>query len=61
MNRPAAKRDVLWVHGVLTDTELEHAHAIIHEPKTLMRAHLMPPMRFVKLAGSSSIRPKDKI
>ena len=37
----------------LTGTELEHAHAIVHELTALIRERLAPPMRFVKLEGDA--------
>lgn len=41
--------DISGYTAFLTGTELEHAHAIIHELTTLIRERLAPPMRFVKL------------
>jgi hypothetical protein len=45
--------DISGYTAFLTGTELEHAHAIIHELTTLIREALAPPMRFVKLEGDA--------
>lgn len=45
--------DIAGYTAFLTGTELEHAHAIIHELTTLIRERLAPPMRFVKLEGDA--------
>ena len=45
--------DISGYTAFLTGTELEHAHAIIHELTTLIRERLAPPMRFVKLEGDA--------
>ena len=45
--------DISGYTAFLTGTELEHAHAIIHELTTLIRERLVPPMRFVKLEGDA--------
>jgi Protein of unknown function (DUF2652) len=45
--------DISGYTAFLTGTELEHAHAIIHELTSLIRARLAPPMRFVKLEGDA--------
>ena len=45
--------DVSGYTAFLTGTELQHAHAIIHELTTLVRQRLAPPMHFVKLEGDA--------
>ena len=45
--------DISGYTAFLTGTELEHAHAIIHELTTLIRERLAPPMRFIKLEGDA--------
>ncbi len=45
--------DISGYTAFLTGTELEHAHAIIHELTGLIRERLTPPMRFVKLEGDA--------
>ena len=45
--------DISGYTEFLTGTELEHAHEIIRELTTLIREHLAPPMRFVKLEGDA--------
>ena len=45
--------DISGYTAFLTGTELEHAQAIIHELTTLIREHLAPPLRFVKLEGDA--------
>ncbi len=45
--------DISGYTAFLTGTELEHAHAIIHELTTLIRDGLASPMRFVKLEGDA--------
>ncbi len=45
--------DISGYTAFLVETELEHAHAIVHELTTLVRERLVPPMRFVKLEGDA--------
>ena len=45
--------DVSGYTKFLTGTELEHSHAIVTELTKLIRARLVPPMRFVKLEGDA--------
>ena len=45
--------DISGYTAFLTGTELEHAHAIVHELTSLIRERLAPPMRFVKLEGDA--------
>jgi len=45
--------DISGYTAFLTGTELEHAHAIVHELTSLIRGRLAPPMRFVKLEGDA--------
>ena len=45
--------DISGYTEFLTGTELEHAHAIVTELTKLIRASLVPPMRFVKLEGDA--------
>jgi hypothetical protein len=45
--------DISGYTAFLTGTELEHAHAIIHELTSLIHERLAPPMRFVKLEGDA--------
>jgi hypothetical protein len=45
--------DISGYTAFLTGTELEHAHAIIHELTALLRERLVPPMRFVKREGDA--------
>jgi uncharacterized protein YndB with AHSA1/START domain len=45
--------DISGYTAFLTGTELEHSHAIITELTKLIRARLVPPMRFVKLEGDA--------
>lgn len=45
--------DISGYTAFLTGTELEHAHAIIHELTSLIRERLAPPMRFVKFEGDA--------
>lgn len=52
--------DISGYTAFLTGTELEHAHAIIHELTTLIRERLAPPMRFVKLEGDAAFCYADE-
>ncbi len=45
--------DISGYTKFLTGTELEHSHAIVTELTKLIRARLVPPMRFVKLEGDA--------
>lgn len=45
--------DISGYTAFLTRTELEHAHAIMRELTKLIRSHLAPPMKFVKLEGDA--------
>jgi uncharacterized protein YndB with AHSA1/START domain len=45
--------DISGYTKFLTGTELEHSQAIIRELITLLREHLVPPMKFVKLEGDA--------
>ena len=45
--------DISGYTEFLTGTELEHSHAIVTELTKLIRASLVPPMRFVKLEGDA--------
>jgi len=45
--------DISGYTEFLTGTELEHAQAIIHELIMLLRKHLVPPMKFVKVEGDA--------
>ena len=45
--------DISGYTAFLTGTELEHAHAIIHELTRLIRERLASPMRFVKVEGDA--------
>jgi len=53
--------DISGYTAFLTGTELEHAHAIIHELTTLIRERLAPPMRFVKLEGDAVFCYADEV
>jgi hypothetical protein len=45
--------DISGYTAFLTETELDHAHAIVHELTSLIRERLAPPTRFVKLEGDA--------
>jgi hypothetical protein len=45
--------DISGYTAFLTGTELDHAHAIVHELTSLIRERLAPPLRFVKLEGDA--------
>src|SRR3954468_24159602 len=45
--------DISGYTAFLTGTELEHAHAIVHELTSLIRERFAPPMRFVKVEGDA--------
>jgi Protein of unknown function (DUF2652) len=52
--------DISGYTAFLTGTELEHAHAIVHELTSLIRERLAPPMRFVKLEGDAVFSYADQ-
>lgn len=45
--------DISGYTAFLTGTELEHAHAIIHELTAFIRGCLVPSLRFVKVEGDA--------